>query len=129
MKYKRPEYDSIKQRHQNGECKDYQVHYEANGTPNWTLYVQTTSTNTRVKIVQVVSVKRQIWIFATFYREEKINRHVLCLPESLLFANTLMKAKTVLKNEDHEEALHQRKCLDGQLDCSPKWFLPSVVDC
>ena len=39
-----------------------------------------------------------------------------------------MKAKTVLEDKDHEDALHQRKSLDGQLDCSPKRFLPPIVD-
>ena len=39
-----------------------------------------------------------------------------------------MKAKTVLKDRDHEDALHQSKCLGDQLDCPPKRFLPSIVD-
>ena len=72
MKHKKPEYDSIKQRHENGECKNNQVHDEANGSPNWALHIQTTSTYIRVKIVQVVSVKKQFFFVATFYQEEKL---------------------------------------------------------
>ena len=49
-------------------------------------------------------------------------------PEGLLLSDALMKSKTVLEDKDHEDALHQRKSLDGQLDCSPKRFLPPVVD-
>ena len=39
-----------------------------------------------------------------------------------------MKAKTVLKNKEHEDGLHQGKALNGPLDCLPERLLPAIVD-
>ena len=49
-------------------------------------------------------------------------------PEGLLLSDTLMKAKTVLKDKDHEYGLDQGEPLNEPLDQLPKRLLPPVVD-
>ena len=49
-------------------------------------------------------------------------------PEGLLLSDTLMKAKTVLKDKDHEDGLDQGEPLNEPLDQLPKGLLPPVVD-
>ena len=50
------------------------------------------------------------------------------LLEGFLFPNTHVKSHTFLRDNGHKDALHDREALNNPLDCSPKSFLPSVVD-
>ena len=55
-----PEYDSIEQRHKDHECRDNQVHGEANRSPNRAFYVQPAGPNTLKEIIEIVTEKRRI---------------------------------------------------------------------
>ena len=62
-----PENDPIQNRHNKDECKEYQVHDEANWAPNWAFYVQPAGTNPSIEILDVKSGN---FIFVSFSREE-----------------------------------------------------------
>ena len=55
-----PEYDSIEQRHKEHECRDNQVHGEANRSPYRAFYVQPAWPNTLKEIVEIVTAERRI---------------------------------------------------------------------
>ena len=67
-----PEYDSIEQRHKEHECRDNQVHGEANRSPYRAFYVHPTGANTLIEVVDVVAVKMRIKILVQDHTEVNI---------------------------------------------------------
>ena len=63
-----PENDPIQNRHNKDECKEYQVHDEANWAPNWAFYVQPAGSAN--PSIEILDVKSGNFIFVSFSREE-----------------------------------------------------------